>query len=367
MTNNHKQYLFFVTIGPVQSFIAQARKTQDLYAGSRILSELTKAAAQEAKNNQNITLVFPTEIPAGNNSFPNRFIGTITGNFSNEQLQAKGQSIEDKVRETFKDFAKNALSVVQLAAPAGFDEQIKAHLDINWLFLPMTDNNYGAAYRLIEPYMASLKNMRIIGNEYPEAGRKCSLDGERNALFFGQGSNHSYVSENKAQIVSQGAWLTSNEGLSAVSLVKRTFEVEKEGFPSTAKVALSKQLAGLSKQNEELLNCYKKLFSKDYPNACIELVEQRHISSINIENKKDNWRTEFDEQLLFEENLTSQNIPNASQLSIAKPIQQKLKPHLTQNHYTLIAFDGDKMGALLSGEFCKNKAETTFDLATFQG
>ena len=28
------QYLFLFTIGPVQSFIAQARKTRDLYAGS---------------------------------------------------------------------------------------------------------------------------------------------------------------------------------------------------------------------------------------------------------------------------------------------------------------------------------------------
>ncbi len=33
--NNH---LFLFTLGPVQSFIAQARKTQDLYAGSETLS-----------------------------------------------------------------------------------------------------------------------------------------------------------------------------------------------------------------------------------------------------------------------------------------------------------------------------------------
>ncbi|NTW88345.1 MAG: hypothetical protein HGB26_04300 [Desulfobulbaceae bacterium] len=34
-----QQYLFLFTIGPVQSFIAQARKTRDLYAGSAILLE----------------------------------------------------------------------------------------------------------------------------------------------------------------------------------------------------------------------------------------------------------------------------------------------------------------------------------------
>lgn len=34
-------YLFLFTIGPVQSFIAQARKTRDLYAGSKILGGLS--------------------------------------------------------------------------------------------------------------------------------------------------------------------------------------------------------------------------------------------------------------------------------------------------------------------------------------
>jgi CRISPR-associated protein Cmr2 len=32
--------LLLFTIGPVQSFISQARKTQDLYAGSKLLSVL---------------------------------------------------------------------------------------------------------------------------------------------------------------------------------------------------------------------------------------------------------------------------------------------------------------------------------------
>ena len=40
MNPNMKKYLFLFTISPVQSFIAQARKTQDLYAGSRILSDI---------------------------------------------------------------------------------------------------------------------------------------------------------------------------------------------------------------------------------------------------------------------------------------------------------------------------------------
>ena len=43
------QYLFLFTIGPVQGFIAQARKTRDLYAGSAILGEIISAAIDQTK------------------------------------------------------------------------------------------------------------------------------------------------------------------------------------------------------------------------------------------------------------------------------------------------------------------------------
>ncbi|MGB2771816.1 MAG: type III-B CRISPR-associated protein Cas10/Cmr2, partial [Anaerolineae bacterium] len=39
-------YLFQCAIGPVQDFIATARKSRDLWYGSWMLSELAKAAAK---------------------------------------------------------------------------------------------------------------------------------------------------------------------------------------------------------------------------------------------------------------------------------------------------------------------------------
>ncbi|PSJ75859.1 type III-B CRISPR-associated protein Cas10/Cmr2 [Sphingobacteriales bacterium UPWRP_1] len=341
-----QQYLFLFTISPVQSFIAQARKTQDLYAGSRILSELTKTAAQEAEA-KNISLVFPREIQVGNNSFPNRFIGTITGNFSNEQLQQKGQQIEDKAKTTFKDYAAQALKDVKLTAPDGFYEQIEAHLDINWLFLPITDNDYRAAYQQIEPFMASLKNVRIIDNKNPEAGRKCSLDGERNALFCLEGTENKQLLGQTLEInPNTKIWLNTNEGLSAVSLVKRTFEAEKN-FPSTAKVALSHFIVQMGDFQKTSYKLFQSAFSD-----------------------------KFDEQLCYKENLTEQYlIQNNYAEALKRFTWAQLQQFRTNafgsgelpKHYALIAFDGDKVGALLSGEFCKNKTDATFDLAAFQG
>ena len=39
-------FLFIATLGPVQPFIASSRRTRDLFAGSALLSELSKAAAR---------------------------------------------------------------------------------------------------------------------------------------------------------------------------------------------------------------------------------------------------------------------------------------------------------------------------------
>ncbi|MCC6552844.1 MAG: hypothetical protein IT372_07450, partial [Polyangiaceae bacterium] len=40
-------HLLIVTLGPVQEFIAQARRTRDLWFGSHLLSEISRAAAAE--------------------------------------------------------------------------------------------------------------------------------------------------------------------------------------------------------------------------------------------------------------------------------------------------------------------------------
>ena len=54
--NNH---LFLFTIGPVQRFIALARKTQDLYAGSYLLSHLCRIGGKKAEELSGNKTIFP--------------------------------------------------------------------------------------------------------------------------------------------------------------------------------------------------------------------------------------------------------------------------------------------------------------------
>ena len=82
------QHLFIFTIGPVQSFIAQARKSQDLYAGSHLLSDQISLCINETIR-QGHEIVFPftdeTHSSIGvkrhlekyNRTIPNRFVALL--------------------------------------------------------------------------------------------------------------------------------------------------------------------------------------------------------------------------------------------------------------------------------------------------
>ena len=64
--------ILFFTFSPVQSFIAEARRTSDLYVGSQILVHLAKASAQTLK--QRGTLIYPAEL---SDDVPNKLVARV--------------------------------------------------------------------------------------------------------------------------------------------------------------------------------------------------------------------------------------------------------------------------------------------------
>ena len=52
------EYVLIVSIGPVQGFIAAARRSRDLWSGSWLLSEMAKACAKSLYE-QKAELIFP--------------------------------------------------------------------------------------------------------------------------------------------------------------------------------------------------------------------------------------------------------------------------------------------------------------------
>jgi CRISPR-associated protein Cmr2 len=349
------KHLFLFTIGPVQSFISQARKTQDLYAGSQILSALVRAGINQLPNWEK-EIIFPVlDKEDENQSLPNRFIAIVEK--PENELKQLGIDVEKEVRTEFKIIAEKALNKETNNRKNGFDElffdQINRHLDIHWAFHPLDENNYSTSYKEIEALLGSIKNVRPFeqfGNGAGEAGRKCSLDGENNALFFGR-KKPSFMNNNTVKL--NGFLTDEKEGLGAVSFVKRYYKVKRNhSFPSTAEITTKYDKEQLKEEKALAFECLEKLFGNDKEviKVCSIMMNKGWIKKCNIQNlnNENNWNNHFDYQQLFEENLTKKYIPNEEQLRLAKILQKKIASSFKTKYYALIMFDGDKMGKKLS-------------------
>jgi len=327
------QYLFLFTIGPVQSFIAQARKTQDLYAGSFLLSYLIDSAMEKLSAQLNsCEFIFPHKAIK---SKPNRFIATI----ESDDIAEIGNELKEYVREEFQLITTKVLSNIDLDAPDSLESQVKTHLQVNWVALPLDEDDYAGTYEKLERYLGAIKNVRKF-QQLKETGRKCSLCGERNVLFY-RGRKRAYTTDHAISLDGQPLkYMHDGEGICAVCFTKRFADKYfKNGYvrnyPSTAEVAL---MDSLNKLDSGLLDEYRRIFGKN-----------------------------FDTELYYEDNLTERyfekyNYPvgkreeaKAKLVEIHKIAKEKGLKFC--KYYAILMLDGDSMGRWLSGEFLEKKTE----------
>lgn len=350
-------HLFLFTIGPVQSFIAQARKTMDLKAGSDMLSQLTLAGIQTARDQFGAELIFPY-LPEGEepDSMPNKFLAEV--NLAPDQAEPMGKKVENDVRKAFRTMAEKALKNMkpQNTGPAfeeKFFEQINSHLEVYWVFEKLdNEQDYRRGYQQIEQNLGAVKNIRAFAQlPQDEDGRKCSVSGERDALVFNERFKlPAFVKTTKtAQIKKSPVLIGNGEGLSAVVATKRFFQSDMK-FPSIAEIsskALEREMAG--KNTATAYQIYKGCFD---PN-------------------------DWDGQFLYEENVTDRFLEKneiVHKCSSNKVLREQLKqlkqkakedklPSIS-SYYALLTFDGDRMGAIWAGDEAYIKPEA--DLKTFQ-
>jgi CRISPR-associated protein Cmr2 len=345
----------------VQAFIKQARKTQDLYVGSQLLSDLVKAGAKEFTNNQNGTLIFPV---TGAETFTNRFLGEIEGEKTDAELQKIGEAVKNAIRNYLTNIAEQSVKKVigDKNLPIGFNEQINQLLDVKWAFTEWDDTkiSYKDAYSEIEKIIGAIKNVRTFKQfDYQgkkgEQGRKCSLCGERNVKFFKANYKNdkknipAFIHEKETvEILREKPILTKGEGLCAVCATKR-FKIES--FPSTAEIALKTALLnGLDCCEDEILK-FRKLFNLHDNDFLQQIVISDFVSK---EGKLLMIDEHFDFQYFYEENhIQIENeeirIKATEQHKILKKCFSKNKISFDK-YYSILVFDGDSMGEWLSGE-----------------
>lgn len=344
-----QQYLFLFTIGPVQDFIEQARKTRDLFAGSQILSELTHEAMRGViEQNINNSFVFPFFELIDSASKPNRFLAKV----NTDDIQLFGKKIEAIVRTKWakmatKSFRSAGLSqnlpildealIADLSKQSCFEliarqssiaaRQISEFPDVYWAAIEYDGADYNSKLGKLGQLFGGVKNVRRfcqLGET--DGSRKCALDGQCTALFYrtsidvnGKHRKPNFLSNESNSINS--TLLDPGEALSAVSLVKRYYQNVHGGFPSTAEIALMDRI------DEKWATTYNEYFDGEID---YQLFYKDNLTRNNLQKQGINTKTEVD---------LDEISGKFGELTRGNPTK----------YYALLLFDGDDFGKLWSG------------------
>jgi CRISPR-associated protein Cmr2 len=443
--NFQNNSLFLFTIGPVKSFISQARKTQDFYMASFILSYLTFIAMEEVIEKYGPTSIIypdlykqplmdwyltkkkglsvkgfdPESIILP--TIPNRFVAII-GTTNEEEIKKLANYMIEKVKTEIK----NAMEIIlnESEINLSYDQkkiletQLSDFPQVYWVAIPWRKGNndlkiedlkdfftdeklsnwkelynfatekgeftpnigflYQLLYTSLEKSMGSRKNLREF-QQKEEAGRKCSICGERNTVFYrkDEESNPILILDNLKFFYGKNSFiklddkkisykiLVEKEGLCALCFLKRTFDIYLEkvvdnifkdfSFPSTAEVACADFKEKAIKEAKENFNKYITEFLRIVDKEYLK-VEPLPKLKKSLEIKKEN---NLEGSWFYEENLIEKKIKKELGSDIKQNELDKLNKYLESIHkkvgkpnpyYAVIYLDGDNMGKWLSGE-----------------
>lgn len=410
LLNNCSIFLF--TIGPVQSFIAQARKTQDLYWSSFILSYLNwKAIELVADKFGPDSIIFPDiykqpfadwwlenklKIIVENSNaknikiptIPNRFLAFIPEN-DKTSLSVLGKEIEEKIKEEFKNIAEQVVKKLKLSKPNTFDKQIENFFQIYWIFVPWfrDENNkddWENAIEKLSPYFSQnilneqkklLKFIKNSGEYRPNIGNVYSilfsfaekaLGARKNIREFeqlGEIGRKCFLCGERNELFyrdDKDKKYRNNDACKLNDQISFKYMAQGEGLCA---VCFTKRCA------EEY---FKEIFGNDrvesnFPSTA-GIAQTKLITAIKqvkeFEDFQKKLGVNYDVQLLYEENLTENyfnkyGIPKDNLESIKK-LQKvileeaKNKGIKQTEYYAVLMLDGDNMGKWLSGEMAPN-------------
>ena len=178
-------YLFQISIGPVQAFIQDARRTRDLAFNSSFLSGLARVAAQKiTSQDRAASLIFP----AGNfTDVPNKILAYIEL-LPSDLAKAVKQAINDRVQEYWNYVDKR---IKQPFAREMAKLQIDDLVEFTWAAVPFdrATGSYWIARQRLDALLAARKNTRDFRQVALEPGGwgsdmpKSSINGQLESII----------------------------------------------------------------------------------------------------------------------------------------------------------------------------------------
>ncbi len=255
------EYLFEVNIGPVQGFIASARRSRDLWFGSWVLSELSKAAARCIADQYTLeSLIFPApqnieelgtdEKPDTDLSVANKIIAKVfaTQDGINELAEKVRVAVFNRlsaIKDTAFKIAWNHMGDSDRKIATA---QIEDLVEFSWAGVPLKEADYMYSRHLLEAIVSARKNTRDFapvtwGDKRP----KSSISGQLESVI-----PKKYYTSRESLNLYKDFHAGSSEHLSGVDLLKRWGATENTpGFPSTSHIASLSYLNRLDQITEK--------------------------------------------------------------------------------------------------------------------
>jgi len=344
-------YLFLMTIGPVQEFIAAARRTRDLWAGSWLLSELSREAAQFLRD-QGATLIFPAQEDLSRHDVVNRILADVA-----TAPETIGAAVEAHVRIRLHSLAIDIFNAVPGLRDAGTLPQALAQVDdlleVFWAGVERTAS-YGADREAVELALAARKNTRDFAQPaHQQMVPKSSIDGQRDSVIpeelYPRGDRDEQRNE-KIQRLFQHFGAGQAERLSGVDLLKRHLRGSggETDFPSTSHFAALPLITRRYAEGREIryrLNEYLDKLRTAYDATGKNLEQLRLRQGFQL----DAWPCNFDASILFasrlEEELTGEGLQQA-RAALATYLREGLGGE-PEPYYAILHADGDHMGKVI--------------------
>lgn len=174
--------LLTFSIGPVHTFIGQARRIADLWAGSQILSDLVREAVKVVLAEDGGKLVFPLatldDLPKG---LPNLFVARVPLAVANDVAER----MKARVAERWKEIVEHGVAELRSGHFDIGSDPLARHLwkdaiQCSWSWVAEDGNPVEAARAGADLHAASrvYRPFEATGDR----GLKCAICGERNAL-----------------------------------------------------------------------------------------------------------------------------------------------------------------------------------------
>ena len=322
-------WLLTISLGPVQDFIAAARRTADLEAGSRLLARLAQVTAQEVQAAGGEP-IFPSldlgpESAATDASAPNKILALVRSGDPERIAQRAHEAARAELRHQWERCQRQIQIPTEMLDAELAARQVEEFLEFYAAWWPV-DGDYAGARENVERLLAGRKAVRDFKPTLSRPGRpKSPLDPARDCVL--QISTHGGVPEQCRQ---HPLWLKQRETLDALSLLKRVNGADRE-TPSTSLMAVRAILPAAREKASGALEALERIADAKglgadfgdlfFPSRVDELIEEGHP---------------LDRERIAQ---------------LRKTILDRVGFHSDQlAYYAILAADGDRMGAVVGDQ-----------------